>query len=194
MDLRVVMSWDADATDIDLHVLEPSGEKAFYGRNHTAIRGHVTRDITDGYGPEAYLLRAAPAGIFTVMAQYFGSRQQTVMGPATVTARVFTNWGRDNEASQLLTLRLDTRGGMVEIGKVGMGGAAATFAAADFTALRVGMTEADIIERLGKPARTDGDDWLYTTGNRNWKVVLKDKKLLRAIELLPGNAEMIVVQ
>ncbi|HZK80885.1 MAG TPA: VIT domain-containing protein, partial [Humisphaera sp.] len=35
LDVRVVMTWDADQTDIDLWVTEPSGEKCYYGHNRT---------------------------------------------------------------------------------------------------------------------------------------------------------------
>ena len=48
VDLRVALSWDADSTDVDLWVLEPSGEKAFYGHPRTRIGGLLSRDITDG--------------------------------------------------------------------------------------------------------------------------------------------------
>ena len=48
VDLRVALSWDADATDVDLWVLEPSGEKAFYRNKRTRLGGLVSRDITDG--------------------------------------------------------------------------------------------------------------------------------------------------
>ena len=58
-DMRITMTWDADNTDIDLHVIEPSGERAFYGHNRTTIGGRVSRDFTQGYGPEEYMLRKA---------------------------------------------------------------------------------------------------------------------------------------
>ena len=48
--LRIVMSWDADETDIDLHVLEPNGEEAFYGHRRTSEGGFVSEDVTTGYG------------------------------------------------------------------------------------------------------------------------------------------------
>ena len=35
-DLRVVLTWDTDATDIDLHVVEPSGEEVYF--EHTRRR------------------------------------------------------------------------------------------------------------------------------------------------------------
>src|SRR5208283_2955842 len=61
VDVRIVMTWSADNTDIDLWVTEPSGEKAFYGHNRTMIGGLVSCDFTQGYGPEEYLVRRAGA-------------------------------------------------------------------------------------------------------------------------------------
>ena len=196
LDLRIVMSWDADATDVDLHVVEPSGTEAYYGNKNTPIRGLVTADIQDGYGPEAYLLRSAPAGDFLVKAKYFGSRQQTLIGPATVTVRAFTNWGRENESSQLLTLRLDQRGSVVEIGKIKIGaaGTATAWNPLDIATLRIGTAEKDVVEKLGKPARAEDNALFYVSGTRTWKLLFEKEKLLRVSELLPGNAEMIVVQ
>ena len=48
VDLRVALSWDVDDTDIDLWVLEPSGEKAYYQHPRTNLGGRLSRDITDG--------------------------------------------------------------------------------------------------------------------------------------------------
>lgn len=62
--------WDTDMTDIDLHVIEPSGEKAYYGNRRTEIGGQVSRDFTQGYGPEEYTLRAACTGNYKVSAKY----------------------------------------------------------------------------------------------------------------------------
>jgi Ca-activated chloride channel family protein len=117
-DIRIVMAWDADATDIDLHVIEPGGEEAFYGHNRTGRGGLVSDDIIDGCGPEEYLIRVAPTGSYTVKANYFGSDQQTVIGPATVTATVFTHWGRTNEQRQTLTIRLNEPKEDIKLGKI----------------------------------------------------------------------------
>jgi hypothetical protein len=43
-------------TNVDLHVLEPSGEECSYENRDTRIGGHITEDITTGYGPEMYFL------------------------------------------------------------------------------------------------------------------------------------------
>ena len=197
-DIRIVMAWDADATDIDLHVVEPGGEEAFYGHNRTARGGLVSRDITDGYGPEEYLLHKAPAGKYAVKAKYYGSRQQTLVGPATVTATVFTDWGRAAQQVQTLTLRLDKPHDLVDIGQIafGKGGAAdKTPEPADFTALRPGQSKKDVTAAIGKPARREKQVWTYELGPRTIQVHFNAQgKLARVVEILPGGIENILVQ
>ena len=62
LDLRIVLTWDADLTDMDLWVVEPSGEVANYTHHLTTIGGHVSRDVMDGYGPEEYVLEKGHEG------------------------------------------------------------------------------------------------------------------------------------
>jgi Ca-activated chloride channel homolog len=198
-DIRIVMSWDADATDIDLHVVEPGGEEAYYGHNRTARGGLVSRDITDGYGPEEYLVHAAPPGPYAVKAKYYGSHQQTLVGPATLTATVFTDWGRATEKLQTLTLRLDKPHDMVDIGSITFGTADASGnvrGPQDFSALRAGMTPAEVVAAVGEPgARGDNGVWSYVIGMRNLSVHFDaEGQLVRVVETLPGGIENIVVQ
>lgn len=199
VDIRIVMSWDADATDIDLHVVEPGGEEAYYGRNRTARGGLVSRDITDGYGPEEYLIRAAPHGAYAIKANYYGSRQQTLVGPATVAATVFTDWGRAEEQRQTLTLRLDKPREMADIGTVTFGtpdDSGAVRAPADFSALRPGMAPDEVRALVGEPAAQPEDGpWSYELGARTIVVHFDaGGKLARVVEILPGGIEQIVVQ
>ena len=105
--LRIVMSWDVDETDIDLHVLEPGGEEAFYGHRRTSSGGFVSEDVTTGYGPEEYLRKTSEKGVYKVMANYFASHQQALVGAATVTASVYTGWGTKDEKMETLSFRLD---------------------------------------------------------------------------------------
>ena len=118
LDVRIALAWDTDNTDVDLHVLEPDGEEAFYKHQRTSTGGFLTHDVTTGYGPEEYLKKDAAKGVYKVLANYYGSRQQTLLGPATVTATVFTNWGRADEKRQILSLRLDKVKDKVPIGDV----------------------------------------------------------------------------
>ncbi len=122
LDVRISMSWDADNTDIDLHVFEPDGSHAYYASNLTEQGGLVSRDVTDGYGPEEYVLQKALPGTYTIKAHYYGSHQQTLLGPCTVKVDVFTNYARSNEERQTLTLRLDKSGEDFVVGEVVVAG------------------------------------------------------------------------
>lgn len=117
-DLRIVLMWDADNTDIDLHVLEPSGEEVYYRHQLSLTGGMISHDVTTGYGPEEFLHKTAPAGTYKIMSNYYASHQQKLTGPVTVTATVFTNWGRENETSQTMSLRLEKAKDKVKIGSI----------------------------------------------------------------------------
>lgn len=161
LDVRISLSWDADLTDIDLHVFEPSGEHAYYAHNRTRIGGLVSRDFTQGYGPEEYVLRRAMPGDYTIKAHYYGSHQQSLTGPCTVIATVFTNYGRPDEGRQVLTLRLEQSGRDFVVGTITIGGAASPTESdplAAFRALREGMTADEITAAVGQPARVRGGD------------------------------------
>ena len=118
LDLRIMMSWDTDETDVDLHVLEPDGEEAYYGHRRTSTGGFVSEDVTTGYGPEEYLRKDAKKGTYRILAIYFASHRQALTGAAVVTATVYTNWGKENEARQVLSFRLDKPKDKHPIGEV----------------------------------------------------------------------------
>jgi tetratricopeptide (TPR) repeat protein len=121
LDLRIVLTWDTDNTDIDLHVVEPSGETADYSHNRTTIGGLVSTDFTQGYGPEEYCLRKAMPGEYKVKAHFFGNRDQKLVGPTTLQASLITNFGRPDEKRQAITLRLKDAKDWVEVGSVTLG-------------------------------------------------------------------------
>ena len=165
LDVRISMSWDADLTDVDLHVFEPSGEHAYYGHNRTEIGGLVSRDFTRGYGPEEYVLKRAMPGNYIIKAHYYGSHQQTLCGPCTVTVTVFTNFGRDTEKKQTLTLRLDKPHNEVVVGEVTIeDGMYAIQQVNDtlykFRLLRKGMSVDEIVQLLGQPIQITGSTQL----------------------------------
>ena len=122
VDVRISMVWDADLTDVDLWIIEPTGEKAYYANNRTAIGGLVSRDFTQGYGPEEYVLRRAIDGDYVIKAHFYGSSQQRLLGAATIKAVVWTDWGRPNEQRQELTLRVDKGGDVVNVGTIALQG------------------------------------------------------------------------
>jgi uncharacterized protein YfaP (DUF2135 family) len=118
LDLRVVLTWDTDLTDMDLWVVEPSGERCYYSHALTSAGGAITRDVTQGYGPEVYAVHRAVPGRYRIQTNFFGSGAQNLTGPTTVQATVITDFGRANEKRRALTVRLAERRDVVDIGEV----------------------------------------------------------------------------
>jgi len=116
--LRIVLSWDADLTDVDLWITEPTGNNVFYQKPHSVIGGRLSRDFTQGYGPEEYLLKQPIPGNYQIRAKYYGSRQRNLLGPVTVKAVIFTNWAHPDEERRELTLRLDRVRDIASVGEV----------------------------------------------------------------------------
>jgi Ca-activated chloride channel family protein len=117
-DLRVVLCWDADLTDVDLWVTEPNGERCYFSNNRTRMGGRISRDFTQGYGPEEYIVRRGMSGVYRIQANYYGSSQQTLTGPATVLATVFTNFGRPDEDRRVITVRVTEVKDVIDVGEV----------------------------------------------------------------------------
>ena len=116
VDVRVILTWDADNTDMDLWVTDPNGEKCFYSHRDTKIGGHMSPDYTGGYGPEEFLLKRAQAGKYFVHVNYYGNRQQVIAGATTVQLEMTTDFGKPNAKTEAVTLRLQ---GSKEVIKVG---------------------------------------------------------------------------
>jgi hypothetical protein len=114
-DLLVTIMWNTDGTDVDMHVIEPSGEECYYQHRTTKTGGHITRDVTEGYGPEMYRLRKAPAGEYKIRAKYFSSDQNRLSARTRVFATVYENWGTDEERVERRTVTLDTSKQMTDI-------------------------------------------------------------------------------
>ncbi|HEY1398385.1 DUF2135 domain-containing protein, partial [Roseateles sp.] len=114
--LRVVMSWDADNTDIDLWVTDPDGERAYYGNALTRQGGRMSRDFTGGYGPEEFSLRVAKPGTYTVQANFFGHQQQVIAPSTTIMVRLSTGFATARQQDKDIVLRLSGRGDGVVVG------------------------------------------------------------------------------
>lgn len=116
LDLRAVLSWDADNTDIDLWVIDPNDEPAYYANRMTYQGGRMSADFTGGYGPEEFSLRRAKPGTYTVRARFYGHRQQIVAPATTLMLRLTTGFGTPAQKDQDVVLRLSGRGDMVTVG------------------------------------------------------------------------------
>lgn len=117
VDLRVVLSWDADNTDIDLWVIDPTGEVAIYSHPQTRSGGQMSRDFTGGYGPEVYTISRAIPGTYIVKAHYFGDRVQKLTGAVTVQVEFLTDFSRPGSSRQAVTRRLEGDDATMEVGR-----------------------------------------------------------------------------
>jgi len=89
VDIRVVINWNKDNTDIDLWVTDPRGEDCSYSHKSTEIGGRLSNDFTQGFGPEQFLLKKAIKGKYKIKTNFFGERQNILSGPTTVMAEVY---------------------------------------------------------------------------------------------------------
>ena len=76
VDYQLTTHWNSDSTDIDLWVVEPTGEKCAYDNRRTRLGGQLYWDITDGLGPELYHARQAAPGTYSVLVHYYGNHSQ----------------------------------------------------------------------------------------------------------------------
>jgi len=116
VDLQVLLFWDTNQTDVDLHVKEPSGEVVNF--THTVSEktgGRLDRDDTDGYGPEIYSLGAAPAGVYEISAHYFGDRGT---GQTTATVIVVAREGTDEEMRWRFEVPLTREGELATLAEI----------------------------------------------------------------------------
>ena len=117
-DLRVTISWNTDATDMDLWVIEPDGEKCFYSHNRTKSGGELSADQTQGYGPERYQIAKAPPGTYTVVVHAFNTNPNLLGGETHVNVVVTRFAGTPRETVERRTVILKKKDEQVEVCKV----------------------------------------------------------------------------
>lgn len=118
IDLRVVIDWNHNDTDIDLWVIEPTGEKCYYSHSKTKIGGRLSADMTDGFGPEEYLLKKEIKGKYRFLIDYYSDNLQKISGPTFLKISIFTNYGTKEESKRIVIHRLDKEEDELEVGKL----------------------------------------------------------------------------
>jgi Uncharacterized protein conserved in bacteria (DUF2135) len=124
-DVRIVIEWNTKSTDMDLWVDEPDGNRIYYGNNRASTGGFLSRDMTQGFGPEEYFIRKAPGGKYTVRVNTFATDRLNPNGPTTVTARLYRNFGRPTQSEQVVDVEVmpgsegQRRIGVVTVGPPG---------------------------------------------------------------------------
>lgn len=106
VDVRVVLNWNKNDTDIDLWLTDPTGEKGFYGNSRTKIGGRISNDFTSGYGPEQFMIKKAIKGKYKIEVNYYGDRQINISGPTTVTAEIYTRYATGKQQRKIIVMPL----------------------------------------------------------------------------------------
>ncbi len=119
-DVVITMMWNTDQTDVDLHVVEPSGEECSYENKKTRSGGGITSDITTGFGPEMYLNTVAPKGKYEIKVKYFGNGQNRTELRNKVHLMIYRDYGRDSERVDRRTIQLKTVGEKESVATIGV--------------------------------------------------------------------------
>jgi hypothetical protein len=121
VDVRIVIGWNTDNSDIDLWVTDPRKEKCFYENKETSLGGKISADVTQGYGPEEFCLRKARKGNYTVDVNLYGDHRQTLGGPIAIRADLFTDFGKPTQKKRTINLRVTTNKDVINLGALKFG-------------------------------------------------------------------------
>ena len=98
--IKVVMSWNTNGTDVDLHLTDSNGGSECYYNNETPNWGDQSSseddpkldiDNTWGYGPETIILPKPVPGQYTVRVVYYSDHDPAQAIPSFVTVKVYKN-------------------------------------------------------------------------------------------------------
>ncbi|WP_191486400.1 YfaP family protein [Pseudomonas sp. FEN] len=71
--IRVVLGWDDPKAELDLHIITPDGQHAFYAHPALTNGGGLDPDGVDGPGPEMFTMTAPLHGTYLIYVNYWGN-------------------------------------------------------------------------------------------------------------------------
>lgn len=71
--LRIILGWDDDQAEVDLHVVTPDGQHAYFANPVLANGGGMDVDSVDGAGPEMFSITQPLKGQYHVWVNYWGN-------------------------------------------------------------------------------------------------------------------------
>ncbi len=118
VDLRVTLEWNTAATDMDLWIDEPTGERVIYSHPKSEIGGRLSNDMTAGFGPEEYLLHRAIPGEYAVSVNVYSSDSINPNGTTVITVHLIRDFGRATQKEETMEVELEpAESGQKLIGK-----------------------------------------------------------------------------
>jgi len=96
--ILVTLAWDKNDTDVDLYVIDPTGDYSCYYHKVTAAGGELDHDIIYGYGPEHWTLETSDTIYYNqdyhVRVHYYSDHGN---GPTNYTVTILLYEGTDRE-------------------------------------------------------------------------------------------------
>lgn len=71
--MRIVLGWDDASAEVDLHILTPDGEHAFWASPLLHRGGGLDVDSVDGGGPEIFSTATPVSGTYLIYVNYWGN-------------------------------------------------------------------------------------------------------------------------
>ncbi|MGH1384568.1 VIT domain-containing protein [Kordia sp.] len=105
-DVRIVVDWNHNDTDIDLHVIDPNREECSYKHTTTKIGGSISKDMTQGFGPEEFTLKNAIKGDYFIKVNYYGDRYQKIENPTFMKVTMYAYYGTLRQTKEVKIIRL----------------------------------------------------------------------------------------
>lgn len=114
--LRIVCSWDAPEAEVDLHIITPDGQHAFWARAVLNGGGGLDVDSVDGPGPEMFSTNAPLHGAYHIYVNYWGnygpggyhfdeSTREVPIITTRITLVFYENTAREKRESFVIPLR-----------------------------------------------------------------------------------------
>jgi uncharacterized protein YfaP (DUF2135 family) len=109
-----VLSWETDATDVDLHVTD-SHDEEIYKAQTLKSGGRLLEDIADGYGPEAFVVDRPKAFPYKLAAHYYN---KGAMGIGLGTVQIIRHDGNGGVIVEDRPFVVQTDDALVPLGSV----------------------------------------------------------------------------
>jgi uncharacterized protein YfaP (DUF2135 family) len=71
--IRIILGWDDPRAEVDLHVVTPDGQHAYWAEPVMTNGGGLDVDSVDGAGPEMFSMTAPLSGTYLVYVNYWGN-------------------------------------------------------------------------------------------------------------------------
>jgi hypothetical protein len=82
--ISLVLTWEDPNSDVDLHITNPANEEVWYQDKSGNDGGLLYYDVTNGLGPEVYVLGDSPPGEYAIGLVYYRGERTDVAGTLTV--------------------------------------------------------------------------------------------------------------